>query len=113
MKLTKSNITEKWPEAKTLLADKKDFIDLAEDSFIPFASLYNEFDEDMKKDFDLFLETANKLLAAKEKPKEPYETPTITDNRDPYVKPTMAFLIAAIIFCSLNPTMRPSLFTTV
>lgn len=67
MKLTKDNVLEKWPEVKLLLKDKKEFIDLAEDSFIPFANLYDEFDEDMKKDFDSFLDTANKLLDAKEK----------------------------------------------
>lgn len=66
MKLTKDNVLEKWAEAKLLLNDKKEFIDLAEDSFIPFANLYDEFDDDMKKDFDQFLDTANKLLDAKE-----------------------------------------------
>lgn len=67
MKLTKDNVLEKWPEVKLLLKDKKEFIDLAEDSFIPFANLYDDFDDDMKKDFDQFLDTANKLLDAKEK----------------------------------------------
>lgn len=67
MKLTKDNVLEKWAEAKLLLNDKKEFIDLAEDSFIPFANLYDEFDDDMKKDFDQFLDTANKLLEKKEK----------------------------------------------
>ena len=67
MKLTKDNVLEKWPEVKLLLKDKKEFIDLADDSFIPFANLYDDFDDDMKKDFDQFLDTANKLLDAKEK----------------------------------------------
>lgn len=68
MKLTKDNVLEKWQDAKLLLrVDNKEFIDLAEDSFIPFANLYDEFDEDMKKDFDQFLDTANKLLEKKEK----------------------------------------------
>lgn len=66
MKLTKDNVLEKWPEVKLLLKDKKEFIDLAEDSFIPFANLYDDFDDDMKKDFDQFLDTANKLLEKKE-----------------------------------------------
>lgn len=66
MRLTKDNVLEKWPEVKLLLKDKKEFIDLAEDSFIPFANLYDDFDDDMKKDFDQFLATANKLLDAKE-----------------------------------------------
>lgn len=70
MKLTKENVLEKWPEVKLLLKDKKEFIDLAEDSFIPFANLYDEFDEDMKKDFDSFLDTANKLLEEKENKRE-------------------------------------------
>lgn len=68
MKLTKDNVLEKWQDAKLLLrVDNKEFIDLAEDSFIPFANLYDEFDDDMKKDFDQFLDTANKLLEKKEK----------------------------------------------
>lgn len=66
MKLTKDNVLEKWGDVKIILSDKKEFIDLGEDSFIPFANLYDEFDEDMKKDFDQFLDTANKLLKAKE-----------------------------------------------
>ncbi len=66
MKLTKDNVLEKWGDVKIILSDKKEFIDLAEDSFIPFANLYDDFDEDMKKDFDQFLDTANKLLKAKE-----------------------------------------------
>lgn len=67
MKLTKDNVLEKWQDAKLLLrVDNKEFIDLAEDSFIPFANLYDEFDDDMKKDFDQFLDTANKLLEKKE-----------------------------------------------
>ena len=70
MKLTKDNVLEKWGEAKLILQDKKEFIDLAEDSFIPFANLYDEFDEDMKKDFDSFLDTANKLLEEKENKRE-------------------------------------------
>lgn len=70
MKLTKDNVLEKWGDAKLILQDKKEFIDLAEDSFIPFANLYDEFDEDMKKDFDSFLDTANKLLEEKENKKE-------------------------------------------
>lgn len=70
MKLTKDNVLEKWGDAKLILQDKKEFIDLAEDSFIPFANLYDEFDEDMKKDFDSFLDTANKLLEEKENKRE-------------------------------------------
>lgn len=70
MKLTKENVLEKWGDAKLILQDKKEFIDLAEDSFIPFANLYDEFDEDMKKDFDSFLDTANKLLEEKENKRE-------------------------------------------
>lgn len=70
MKLTKDNVLEKWGEAKLILQDKKEFIDLAEDSFIPFANLYDEFDEDMKKDFDSFLDAANKLLEEKENKRE-------------------------------------------
>lgn len=71
MKLTKDNVLEKWQDAKLLLrVDNKEFIDLAEDSFIPFANLYDEFDDDMKKDFDSFLDTANKLLEEKENKRE-------------------------------------------
>lgn len=70
MKLTKDNVLEKWGDAKLILQDKKEFIDLAEDSFIPFANLYDEFDEDMKKDFNSFLDTANKLLEEKENKRE-------------------------------------------
>lgn len=78
MKLTKDNVLEKWGDAKLILQDKKEFIDLAEDSFIPFANLYDEFDEDMKKDFDSFLDTANKLLEEKEKKEEKKEETKIS-----------------------------------
>ncbi|MBR5971294.1 MAG: hypothetical protein IK017_01415 [Paludibacteraceae bacterium] len=61
MKLTKDNVLEKWADAKLLLKDKKEFIDLAEDSFIPFANLYDEFDEDMKKDLK-FLSNVNPFM---------------------------------------------------
>jgi len=39
---------------------------IGEDSFLPFAEDYDDFDEDMAKDFDLFLEKVNKYT---DKPK--------------------------------------------
>ena len=72
MKITAKNVIEKWDEIKPLLP--KELAQLGEESFLPFADMYDDFDEEMHKDFDLFLEKVNKFTdkpAPKpEKPKE-------------------------------------------
>ena len=69
MKITAKNIIDQWVDIKPLLP--AELAKIGEESFLPNADLYDDFDEEMIKDFDLFLEKVNKYTdkPATDKPK--------------------------------------------
>lgn len=58
MKVTAKNVIDKWDEIKPLLP--AELAKIGEESFLPYADLYDDFDEEMIQDFELFLEKVNK-----------------------------------------------------
>jgi len=80
MKITAKNILDKWDEIKPLLP--AELAKIGEENFLPFVDMFDDFDEDMHKDFDLFLEKVNKFTdkpAPAPKPETPKPQPK-TDN---------------------------------
>ena len=72
MKITAKNVIDQWDEIKPLLP--AELAKMGEETFLPTLDEfgYDAFDEDMCKDFDLFLEKVNKFT---DKPAPKPETP--------------------------------------
>ncbi len=86
MKITANNVIEKWDEIKPLLP--KELAQLGEESFLPVADMYDDFDEETHKVFDLFLEKVNKFTdKPAPKPETPKPEKTKEDKPKPQPKP--------------------------
>jgi len=80
MKITAKNVIDQWDEINPLLP--AELAKMGEENFLPFVDMFDDFDEDMHKDFDLFLEKVNKFTdkpAPAPKPETPKPQPK-TDN---------------------------------
>ena len=81
MKITAQNLGKEWDNIKGKLP--KELVKIGEDSFIPFIKMLDDFDEDMMKDLELFIEKVNKFTDKEDEPKpQPKPEPKAKPKKD-------------------------------
>lgn len=81
MKITAQNLGKEWDNIKGKLPKK--LVKIGEDSFIPVIKMLDDFDEDMMKDLELFIEKVNKFTDKEDEPKpQPKPEPKAKPKKD-------------------------------